>query len=197
MALPLVAINILLFAGLALYALVVAQRVPAEPARQLWRLLVLPAFAVVVGGLRRLAVQAVQIGWLHEDSLDFLLVEWQIGQSVVVAIIGLATVLGIRRVAHRFARLESVAGAMLDRIKDLSLDSLDLTPRERQVLEVLGASTLVDNKTLAENLGVSTETVHSHISALLRKTKLSDRRDLALVAYLQQSRMAEDNHRSR
>ena len=157
---------------------------PSRAESLLWRLMALPAFAVVVGGIQRLAIQAARVGWLPEGSLEFLLVESQISQSIITAVIGLIMFLGVRRVGRRLADVESVAGAVLDRVTRVDVDSLDLTPRQREVLEVLGGSSLVDNKTLSEKLGVSTETVHTHMSALLRKTKLNDRRDLAVVAYL-------------
>lgn len=188
MPLPLVVVNIVLFAGLGWYALVSASSASWPGVRLLWRLAALPAFALVVGGLQRLAVQAARVGWIPENTLDFLLVEWQIGQSLIVAVIGVAMIIGMRRVAGRFSDVESVAGAMMDRVSGVEIESLNLTPREVDVLQVLGDSALVDNKTLAEKLGVSADTVHSHVGSLLRKSKLSDRRDLAVVAYLHRQR---------
>ena len=194
MPMPLVVLNIILFGLLGVYALTMAGRSPWRGVRLLWQLLSLPAFAVVVGGLQRLAIQAVRLGWLPEESLEFLLAQYQVAQSLIVAGIGVAMFVGMRRVSHRFSDVESVAGAMMDRITVVDVDSLDLTPREKEVLEVLGGSSLVDNKTLAEKLGVSADTVHSHVGSLLRKSKLSDRRDLAVVAYVYRQRQ-ERNRR--
>lgn len=194
MPLPLVVVNIVLFAGLGWYALNSASKETAPDVRLLWRLAALPAFALVVGGLQRLAIQAARVGWIPENTLDFLLVEWQVGQSLIVAAIGIAMIVGMRRVAGRFSDVESVAGAMMNRISGIDLESLELTRREMEVLEVLGDSSLVDNKTLAEKLGVSADTVHSHVGSLLRKSKLSDRRDLAVVAYVYRQRQ-ERNRR--
>lgn len=100
----------MLFAGLAWYALVVAEKAPSASVRLLWRLAVLPIAAVVLGGFQRLAVQAVRVGWLPGDTLELLLDEYQIVQSVVVAGIGIVTLFGIRRLAVRFNDLELMVG---------------------------------------------------------------------------------------
>lgn len=196
MPLPLVVVNILLFAGLGLYALRLAARAPSGGVRLLWRLCTLPALAVVVGGVQRLAVQAARVGWIPETTIDFLLHEWQVVQSLIVVTIGIVMFMGMRRVAGRFAAVESVAGAMMDRLTGIDVDQLKLTPRETEVLEVLGGSSLVDNKTLAEKLSVSPDTVHTHIGSLLKKSKLNDRRDLAVLAYLHRQRTQDPTPRT-
>lgn len=184
MPIPLVVFNLLLFVGLGWYVLVVAARAPSASVRLLWRLAVLPIAAIVIGGIQRLAVQAVRVGWLPEETLDLLLDEYQTVQSLVVAAIGIVTFLVVRRLAIRFTDLEVVTGDMVDRVKGIDLDTLRLTRREHDVLEVLGAGTMIDDRTLAEKLMVSPATVHTHVNSLLKKTKLRDRRDLVVVAFL-------------
>lgn len=183
MPIPLVLLNLLLFLGLAVYALSVSKAATSGSIRTLWRLAVLPAAAVILGGFQRLAIQASRAGWLPYE-LDFFLEEWQIAQSVVVAIIGIYTFLGMRRLASRFLDVETVVGDMVDRVKNAALHDLNLTRREQEVLNVIGTSTQIDDRTLAEKLGVSADTAHTHVSNLLRKTKLRDRRDLIVVAFL-------------
>jgi DNA-binding CsgD family transcriptional regulator len=184
MPLVLVVFNTVLFAGLAVYALVVAAPTQSRSVRWLWRLAALPAAAVVAGGLHRIAIHAARMGWLPEQRLEPLLNEWQIVKSLAVTGIGIAAFLGMRRLACRLSDLEWVVGEVLDRARGVDLDALHLTPRERGVLDVIGVSSRIDDRTLAEKLDVSADTVHTHVRALLRKTKLRDRRDLAVVAFL-------------
>ena len=58
--------------------------------------------------------------------------------------------------------------------------STDLTPREIQVLRLL--TTGVGNDEIAESLGVSLNTVKTHIQHLLDKTGFSSRTQLAIQA---------------
>lgn len=194
MLLPVVAFNTFLFAGLGLYAALNAKRSTSKSLKLMWVLTSLPALAVVVGGLQRLALQAVRIGWIPEDNFEVLLLGWQVVQSILVAAIGITVLLGMRRVGRRLTNMESIAGALLDRVAAVDVKSLELTPRERNVLDVLGSSHVVDNETLAEQLGISTHTAHTHVNALLRKTKLHDRRDLAVVAYVYRGRSQQGSH---
>jgi DNA-binding CsgD family transcriptional regulator len=186
--LVLVAFNTVLFAGIAAYALVVAARAPSRSVRWLWRLAALPAAAVVVGGLHRIAIQAARVGWLAEERLELLLHEWQIVKSASAAGIGIAAFIGMRHLAGRLSELEWVVGEMLDRAQGVDLQALKLTAREREVLGVIAASSLIDDRTLAERLGVSPDTVHTHVQRLLRKTKLRDRRDLVVLAFVLRAR---------
>jgi DNA-binding CsgD family transcriptional regulator len=188
MAFALVAFNTLLFAGLAAYALTMAARAQSGSVRWLWRLTALPAAAVVVGGLHRIAVQSARLGWLPEDKLELLLHEWQIVKSLAAAVIGIAAFVGMRHLAGRLSELEWVVGEMLDRAQNVDLEVLELTAREREVLGVIAGSSLIDDKTLAEKLGVSADTVHTHVQRLLRKSKLRDRRDLVVLAFLLRAR---------
>lgn len=57
-----------------------------------------------------------------------------------------------------------------------------MTARKREVLELIAASSLIDDRALAEKLQVSPDTVHVH--RLLRKKKLRDRRYLVVLALL-------------
>ena len=184
----LVVLNIGLFAGLAGRAYVLARRSSSVSIAFLWRLAMFPAVVVVIGGIQRLGIQAVRAGWLPEHSLDFLLDSWQIIQSLTVTAIGVITFIGLGRVARRLNQVETVVGDMVDRVSDLDLDVLGLTPRERDVLGVIGESTHIDDRTLSEKLGVSADTAHSHVTSLLKKTKLRDRRDLMVVAFLHKGR---------
>ncbi len=56
----------------------------------------------------------------------------------------------------------------------------DLTPRERDVLRLLGAG--LSNRQLAAELFVSEKTVKTHVSSILAKLRLTDRTQAALWA---------------
>jgi DNA-binding CsgD family transcriptional regulator len=161
----------------------------------LWRLAVLPVAAVVLGGLQRVAIQAVRVGLLSDETFEFLFDGWQFVQSVVVALIGIYTFVSMRRLAARLFDIEIVVGEMVDRVRSVSLEDLKLTAREQEVLNVIGNSAQIDDRSLAEKLGVSPDTVHSHVSSLLKKTKLRDRRDLMVVALLHKAQSDWGQHR--
>ena len=59
-----------------------------------------------------------------------------------------------------------------------AVDDLDrLTPREREVLQLLARGYMY--KEIALRLGIATKTVEAHVSAVLRKLQLSSRHELA------------------
>lgn len=185
-----VTLNLVLFVALGVYALLISRGSPTNSIRRLWRLSVLPVAAVVLGGVQRLGIHAVRVGWLPGEALAFLLEPWQIVQSGVVAVIGVFTFVGMRRLAGRMFDLEIVVGDMVDRVECVRLEDLQLTPREREVLNVIANSTHIDDKTLSEKLSVSPDTAHSHVSSLLRKTKLRDRRDLIVLGFMLKAKHA-------
>ncbi len=191
MPVVLILLNLVLFTSLGVYALLLAKRTTFESIRFLWRLAVLPLAALVVSGLHKLAVQAARVGWLPAEELDFLLYEWQVVQSFVVTGIAVITFLWMTRLAGRLSDVESVAGGLVDRVIHVDLDGLTLTPKEREVLQVIGSSSLIDDKSLAEKLSVSPSTAHSHVLSLLRKTKLKSRHELSVLAYLDEQHRHE------
>jgi len=71
--------------------------------------------------------------------------------------------------------LNVFAGASQEQPRDPELDLL--TPREIEVLELIARGYLY--KEVAHRLGVSTRTVETHVSAVLRKLRLPNRHQLA------------------
>ena len=75
-----------------------------------------------------------------------------------------------------------IAGRVMDQVAHPSPsgDLASLTPRERQVLELLGRG--LSNRELADTLVVSEKTVKTHVSNILMKLGVHDRTQAALLA---------------
>jgi two-component system nitrate/nitrite response regulator NarL len=88
---------------------------------------------------------------------------------------GSATVVGEfdTLAAARAAGLD--AAAILVAPPDVPLSSESLTPREREVLELLAEG--LANKAIARRLGLSDQTVKSHLAAIAGKLGASNRTD--------------------
>jgi predicted ATPase/DNA-binding CsgD family transcriptional regulator len=69
---------------------------------------------------------------------------------------------------------------MSDTVTSLDLDGLGVTSRERDVLALLGER--LTNAEIGERLFISVRTVESHVSSLLTKLRLSNRRELSRYA---------------
>ena len=88
---------------------------------------------------------------------------------------------------HRVAADDAVfsprlAGFVLDAFAHLPADAVDpdldqLTPREREVLRHIARGYAY--KEIARQLDISTKTVESHVSSVLRKLQLSNRHELS------------------
>ncbi len=108
---------------------------------------------------------------------------------VTKTISGPELVAAVKRVAAGDAVFSPrLAGFVLDAFAELAVDSpspgapafdpeLDqLTPREREVLRLIARG--YTYKELAQELSISTKTVETHVSAVLRKLQLSSRHQL-------------------
>lgn len=184
MAASLILFNTVLFAALGGYAMTQSTRTDVRSVRLFWRLAALPFLAVVVGGLQRLAFQSIRLGLVPDDNFSVLLGGWQVVQSMLVAAVGVLSFLTVRRLATRFSDSEHLLGDAIDRTRKVDVETLGLTRREAEVLEVIAVADQIDDRTIASALHISPATAHSHVSALLRKTELSDRRDLRILGLL-------------
>ncbi|HEY1739510.1 MAG TPA: response regulator transcription factor [Acidimicrobiia bacterium] len=87
----------------------------------------------------------------------------------------------IRRALHTVAAGHSyVAPTLASQLLETETSAPELTPREREVLELVaeGAS----DKTIARELGLSLNTVHSHLDRIRDKTGRRRRAELARLA---------------
>ena len=66
---------------------------------------------------------------------------------------------------------------MTDTVTSLDLDGYGVTSRERDVLTLLGER--LTNAEIGERLFISVRTVESHVSSLLTKLNVANRRELA------------------
>lgn len=86
----------------------------------------------------------------------------------------------ILKIIERTLAGESIYPLETPRVKLGMIDSTELTPREIQVLRLL--TTGVGNDEIAESLGISLNTVKTHIKHLLDKTGFTSRTQLAIQA---------------
>ena len=101
---------------------------------------------------------------------------------VTKAISGPELVEAIKRVADGDAVFSRrFAGFVLDAFAQIPLGAVDpeldqLTPREREVLRLIARGYAY--KEIARQLSISTKTVETHVSSVLRKLQLSNRYEL-------------------
>jgi DNA-binding NarL/FixJ family response regulator len=101
---------------------------------------------------------------------------------VTKAISGPELVEAIQRVADDDAVFSRrLAGFVLDAFAQVPVDAVDpeldqLTPREHEVLRLIARG--YSYKEIARQLSISTKTVETHVSSVLRKLQLSNRHEL-------------------
>lgn len=179
----LVVLNGVLFMSIAVLSLHYRSREPSLRTRRLWGLVAVVSGALVVGAIQRSLVQAAALGWLSPSLSDDAVTNWQLAQSIVVAVLAVLAFTRIRRLASDFAATERVAGSIVDRVRHVSLENLSLSPRESEILGLIGTGLLSDAE-LCGVLHISPSTVQTHVKSLLRKTGLNSRKDLIAVAHI-------------
>lgn len=179
----LVAVNALAFMTLFVLAIRFLAREHSARVRRLWLVVALASGALIVGAVQRLILQASTLEWLPGSAAQGIVEEWQLVQSLVVVMLAIAGFTVVKRSADSMAASERIAATILDRVDHVDVESLDLTPREEEVLAAIGRGVLTDAE-LANALHISKNTVQTHVKRLLRKTGLSRRQDLLAVAYL-------------
>ena len=136
----------MLFLGLAALSIRYRGREVSSRTKRLWLVVAIVSGALVIGSIQRLLVQASLLGWLPESFPPSATNDWQLAQSVIVAILAIIAFREIRKLADSFAITGRVAGSILDRVSHVEVDNLDLSPRESEVLEFIGSGLLSDAK---------------------------------------------------
>lgn len=176
-----ISVNLVLFAGLAVWAIRLAVVEDQPRIRPLAWSLAVVALAFVLGAATRLLLVAVRIGWLSQDVGDFVTSEWHLVQSLVATALGVIGLLVARRFASPIRQADRFASAFSERVTgEVDLEALGLTKRESEVLAAIAAGKLSDQE-IADELYISPATAGTHVKNILRKAGLSSRRDLALL----------------
>jgi two-component system nitrate/nitrite response regulator NarL len=135
-----------------------------------------PSVKVLVLGLTETKEQVLQYveagadGYvLKDDSVDDLLSRIraaQSGEALVSPNIAAALMSRVGELAQLFADVESGLN-----------EAADLTPREREILELIGQG--LTNQEIADRLVIEVGTVKNHVHSILQKLDVSSRQDAA------------------
>jgi DNA-binding NarL/FixJ family response regulator len=135
-----------------------------------------PSVKVLVLGLTETKGQVLQYveagatGYvLKDDSVDDLLSHVraaQSGEALVSPDIAAALMSRVGELAQLFADVESGLN-----------EAADLTPREREILELIGQG--LTNQEIADRLVIEVGTVKNHVHSILQKLDVGNRRDAA------------------
>ena len=186
MRIGLVMVNAIAFVTLLVLSLRFQRREESARVRRLWLIVALASAALVVGSVQRLVLQATTLTWISDSTRFSVLEQWQVFQSLAVAVIAIAAFVTLKNLAGSMAVSERIARSILDRVGHVDPERLDLTRREKEVLATIGQG-LVTDAELSNALHISTSTVQTHVKRLLRKTGLNRRQDLLAVAYLMET----------
>jgi len=140
----LVGLNGVLFLGIFVLSLRYRKRESSPRMIRLWTIVALVSGALVVGAIQRVLVQASTLDWLPRSALESATTDWQLIQSTVVSILAVLAFTRVRDLAKTFAASERVAGSILDRVRHVDLDAMDISPRESEVLNLIGSGLLTD-----------------------------------------------------
>jgi len=156
----------------------VSTRLPGDGALKLTTAIVEahPSVKVLVLGLTETKGQVLQYveagatGYvLKDDSVDDLLSHVraaQSGEALVSPDIAAALMSRVGELAQLFADVESGLN-----------EAADLTPREREILELIGQG--LTNQEIADRLVIEVGTVKNHVHSILQKLDVGNRRDAA------------------
>lgn len=177
----LIVVNAVLFAALGLRAFVLGRSTASPYLRTLSWVVVGACTAFVLGAAQRFALQGVALGWFADIGLADLAKEWQLLQSVAAFSIAVAGMGALSRTWGPMNLSVRVASTLAGRLPDVDLDQCDLTERESEVVDVIASGQLSD-KEIAEVLYIAPTTAGTHVKRILRKTGLTSRRDLLILA---------------
>lgn len=187
----LVALNSLAFLALGGLSVRNLAREPNRAVRHLWAISAVGCCAVVVGSVQRLTLQAVAVDWLPDSVAGVVTGDIQVLQSLFVLTLATTGFVLLKKLGEDIDDSGRLADALLDRVRHVDVDKLNLTGREMEVLSLIGQGVTTDVE-LADALHISRSTVQSHVKHLFRKSGLRRRTDLIALAVLVGS--ATDGH---
>lgn len=176
-----IAANVGVFAGLAVWAARSARREPPGRLRTLTWAFAAVSLAFVLGAVTRAVAVAVRQGWLSGRVGDFLVGDWHLVQSLMATGIGIAGVVLVRRYAAQVRAADRIASKVSDHLlAGGSIEQFGLTNRELEVLEVIASGATSDSE-IADQLFISPATAGTHVKNILRKTGTKSRRELVFL----------------
>lgn len=152
-------------------------------ARVRWVLVALAAasIAFTLSAAFRALLLSARAGWIDDPVRDVLISAWALGQLVAALGFGIAAIFVLKKGARALSQGDRLQAALGDRfMADASIERYGLTDRELEVLEAIGMGRLSD-RDLGRLLFISPTTAATHVKRILRKTGLTDRRDLVLL----------------
>ncbi len=174
-------LNALLFASLGVW---LRKRLGSEPgstARFVVSLGGLTFGALTVGAIGRALTRSVEVGWLPANDPREFIDGLQITVSGVLFAAGMAAAYLLPRRIVQLSNLVTTVDVVRSRTASIPPHEWKLTPRQKEVLRTIIAGHVTDEE-IAADLFISKNTAHTHVNDLLRKTGLTSRRDLALLA---------------
>ena len=137
--------------------------------------------AFLFGATYGLLLQGVQVGWLPDGLATLLLTVWPFVAVLAFMALGVVIFIVARRVRKEVGGAGLVIEILTSRIPaDVSIDELNLTSREREVVDVIAAGKMSDRE-IADALYISAATAGTHVRNILHKAGLHRRNDLLLL----------------
>lgn len=173
--------NVVLFGALTAWAVVAARREDSDRIRPLLWVMAAVGGAFVLSAVTRLVLVAARLDLVPGRTDALVGSSWVFAQALVATMLGVAALVVLRRVGGSLSRADRVASTLSERLVDgLRVEDLDLTPREREVLVLIGLGVMSDRE-IADELVISPATAGTHVRNMLRKTGMHNRRELALL----------------
>ena len=133
----------------------------------------------LLGGVLIAGLKLIEYRWLVvEHSIEIY------GGLVAAVFAGVGIWLGLRLTRHTETVVvrEVVVAAPVKFVRDEGkLDSLGITPRELEILELIAEG--LSNKEMAARLAIATDTVKSHVRNIMEKLMLHSRLQISAYAH--------------
>jgi DNA-binding CsgD family transcriptional regulator len=181
--LALVVFNTLAFLALLTLSIQFGRRERYVWVRRLWLIIALACAALLLGSFQRVALQAVSVDLIPDSVGEAFTGDLQLVQSLAVLVLLTVAFITVRRLGDSMDASERLSVSLLDRVRHVDPERLDLTKREAEVLALIGEGVTTDSG-LAAELHISASTVQSHVKSLYRKSGLHSRTDLVALAVL-------------